>query len=262
MAHGMANGKEALMPTPTVPRKRATEILLAAIIAVTFLAGLGHVSILREIASFLIVEDSLEPAAAIVSLGGDGTPPFREIEAARLYRAGWAPLVVIVRGAHHQDSQPFKDLGNETKQPYELSRESLIREGVPASAILLIKDNAHNTFEELQAAFRALSAKESRVILVTSKYHTRRTRLTWNQVSRGHSRAIVRAADRDSFDAIPWPQERVVVLAVVREYLAVINAYTGFPISGWSDLNRIWITLTKFLNHNESPNLTSRSSPQ
>jgi uncharacterized SAM-binding protein YcdF (DUF218 family) len=235
----MANRKEALMPTPTVPRKRATEILLAAIIAVPFLAGFGRVSILREIASFLIVEDSLEPAAAIVSLGGDGTPPFREIEAARLYRAGWAPQVVIVRGAHRQDLQSLQARGNETtKQPYELSRETLIREGVRASDIILIKDNAHNTFEELQDVFRALSAKESPVILVTSKYHTRRTRLTWNQVSRGRSRAIVRAADRDSFDAIPWPQERVVVLAVVREYLAVINAYAGFPISGWADLNR------------------------
>ena len=226
------------MPTSIVPRKRATEILLAAIIAVPFLAGFGHVSILREIASFLIVEDSLEPAAAIVSLGGDGTPPFREIEAARLYRAGWAPQVVIVRGARRQDLQSLQDRGNVTKQPYELSRQTLIQEGVRASDIILIKDDAHNTFEELQAVFRALSAKESPVILVTSKYHTRRTRLTWNQVSGGHSRAIVRAADRDSFDALPWPRERVVVLAVVREYLAVINAYAGFPISGWADLNR------------------------
>ena len=50
------------------------------------LVGFAHVPILREMASFLIIEDSLEPAAAIVALGG--VPPFREIEAARLYRAG------------------------------------------------------------------------------------------------------------------------------------------------------------------------------
>ena len=57
-------------------------VLLAAML----LVGFAHVPILREMASFLIIEDSLEPAAAIVALGG--VPPFREIEAARLYRAG------------------------------------------------------------------------------------------------------------------------------------------------------------------------------
>jgi len=59
---------------------------VAVLLAGMLLVGFAHVPILREMASFLIIEDSLEPAAAIVALGG--VPPFREIEAARLYRAG------------------------------------------------------------------------------------------------------------------------------------------------------------------------------
>ena len=74
-------------------------VLLAAIV----LAGFAHVPILREVASFLITEDSLEPAAAIVVFGGH--LPFREMEAARLYRAGWAPEVVIVRGARREECE-------------------------------------------------------------------------------------------------------------------------------------------------------------
>ena len=35
------------------------------------LVGFAHVPIPREIASFLIIEDSLAPAAAIVALGGE-----------------------------------------------------------------------------------------------------------------------------------------------------------------------------------------------
>ena len=210
-----------------------TGILLAA----TVLAGFGHVPIVQEIASFLIVEDSLAPAAAIISLGGEGKPPFREIEAARLYRAGWAPLVVIVRGARHQDAQWFQDLTNDARQSWELSREALMREGVPPSAILLLKDNAHNTLEELQIAFRAFGPKNAPVILVTSTLHTRRARLTWEYVTKGRSRAIVRAVGRDSFDQTRWWQQREFARSVAHEYLGLINCYAGFPISGRGALN-------------------------
>ena len=68
----------------TNSRKRPTLTCLSFVLAGLVLAGFGHVPVLREIASFLIVEDSLEPAAAIVPLGGQ--TPFREMEATKLYR--------------------------------------------------------------------------------------------------------------------------------------------------------------------------------
>ena len=202
----------------------------AVVLAGALSAGFFHAPILREIASFLIVEDSLQPAAAILPLGGEGRPPFREIEAARLYRAGWAPLVVIVRGARHQDVQQFQDPGNDARQPWDLSCEALMREGVPPSAILVLKDNAQNTLEELQAASRALRSKESPVIFVTSTFHTRRARLIWEYVTKGRSQAIVRAVGRDSFDPTRWWQQRGFAWSVAHEYLGLINYYAGLPI--------------------------------
>ena len=82
---------------------------VAMLLAGMLLVGFAHVPILREIASFLIIEDSLEPAAAIVALGGD--PPFREMEAAKLYRAGWAPKVVVILGALWEEQQVLAELG-------------------------------------------------------------------------------------------------------------------------------------------------------
>ena len=137
-----------------------------------------------------------------------------------------------MRGARHQDAQQFQDPGNDARQPWDLSREALIREGVPASAILLLKDDAQNTLEELQAASRALRSKESPVILVTSTFHTRRARLTWEYVTKGRSRAIVRAVGRDSFDPTRWWQQRGFAWSVAHEYLGLINYYAGFPIPG------------------------------
>jgi uncharacterized SAM-binding protein YcdF (DUF218 family) len=193
------------------------------------LVGFAHVSILREVASFLITEDSLEPATAIVILGGH--LPFREMEAARLYRAGWAPGVVLVRGARREEWKALQDLGIRLTEGWELSREVLIRQGVPPSAILVPEQEAEGTLEELQAAFRALKPENRPVILVTSKYHTRRARLTWNYVTEGRSKAIVRAATYDPFDPTRWWRERRFVLAVVREYLGLVNYFAGFPVT-------------------------------
>ena len=111
-------------------------VLLAGVM----LVGFAHVPILREIASFLIIEDSIELAAAIVALGGE--PPFREMEAAKLYRAGWAPRVVIVRGARREESKALQNMGIDLGERWELSREVLIQQGVPVSAILVPEEEA------------------------------------------------------------------------------------------------------------------------
>ena len=197
-------------------------------LAATLLVGFTHVPILREIASFLIVEDTLQPAAAIVALGGQ--TPFREMEAARFYRAGLAPRVIIVRDAADDETRALKDLGIRVGQAWELSRRVLIQQGVPAWAILVPKGESGGTLEELQAAYGALRSKDAPVILVTSKFHTRRTGLTWRYVTQGRSRGIVRAASLDPFDPNQWWHTRRFALSVVREYLGLINYYAGFPV--------------------------------
>jgi uncharacterized SAM-binding protein YcdF (DUF218 family) len=201
----------------------------AVVLAVIVLAGFAPASLFRGVASFLIVEDPLEPAAAIVVFGGH--LPFREMEAARLYRAGWAPQVVIVRGARREESKALQDLQIEVTETWELSRKVLIRQGVPAAAILVPEEEAQGTLEESRVAVRALRPERLPVILVTSKYHTRRVRLTWNYVTQGRSKAIVRAAGRDPFDPARWWLEPRFALAVVREYLGLANYYAGFPVT-------------------------------
>ena len=139
-------------------------------------AGLGgpHAPLLRSVATALIVEDALEPAAAIVALGGQ--VPFRPMEAAELYRAGWAPRVVVVRGARLEEHQALRRLGIVLPESWEIEREVLLRRGVPASAILVPEGEAEGTLEELAIVARAIEPEGKPVILVTSKIHTRRVR--------------------------------------------------------------------------------------
>lgn len=199
------------------------------LVAGLLLAGLANAPILRGIADFLIVEDSLERAAAIVPLGGQ--TPFREMEAAKLYRAGWAPRVVIVQGASNTESQALRDLGIRKREAWELSREVLIQQGVPASAIVVLTSKAGGTLGELQAVYSAMTSKDAPMILVTSKYHTCRTRLTWQQVTAGKSQPIVRAATGDPFDPNHWWQRRSFALSVIHEYLGLIDYCIRFAVA-------------------------------
>ena len=208
-------------------KKRAVRYGSVLLVGIMLLY-IARVPILQELASFLVGEDPMRPAQAIVALAGQ--TPFREMEAAQLYRAGWAPVVVIVRGGLSEESQALKDLGIQTYEGWVVSREVLLRQGVPSTAILVPKAEAGGTLEELQSVARALRSKNAPVILVTSKYHARRTRLTWDYVTQGRSPGIVRPASRDSFDPAHWWRERQFVLAVVREYLGLVNYYAGFPV--------------------------------
>ncbi|MFQ5812670.1 MAG: YdcF family protein [Anaerolineae bacterium] len=198
--------------------------LLAGVTAVV----LTYAPLLRGLATFLVVEDPLRSAAAIVVLGGH--LPFREMEAARLYRAGWASQVVLVRGAQREEHRALRALGISPARGWELRRKVLLRLGVPSSAILVPEERAEATLEELRVVARTLRHNGAPVILVTSKYHARRVRLTWEYVTEGKSEGIVRPAQGDPFDVGKWWKERRFALAVVREYLGLLNYWAGFPV--------------------------------
>jgi uncharacterized SAM-binding protein YcdF (DUF218 family) len=212
-----------------VAPKRRTLWWVAAAFAAIAVAAVAHTSLLHWVATVLIVEDALEPAAAIVALGGQ--TPFRPMEAAELYRAGWAPRIVVVRGARHEEDHALRRLGIVVPQGWEIEREVMLRQGVPASAILVPEGEAEGTLEELAIVARAVEPGEQPVILVTSKIHTRRTRMTWEHVSGGRSRPVVRIAPDDPFEPAAWWRERRAALAVVREYLGLLNYWAGFPVA-------------------------------
>jgi uncharacterized SAM-binding protein YcdF (DUF218 family) len=209
-------------------RQKNRVVKYGSVLLAGVLLSFARVPILQSLATFLVVEDPLRPAQAIVALAGQ--TPYREMEAAQLYRAGWAPVVLIVRGGPSEESQALKNLGIQTYEGWDISREVLLRQGVPPAAILIPEAGPGGTLEELQAAAHALRSKDAPVILVTSRYHARRTRLTWNYVTEGRSPGIVRPASRDSFDPARWWRERQFILAVVREYLGLVNYYAGFPV--------------------------------
>src|SRR5712692_382261 len=94
-------------PEPRVARKAsqrrtaalaAASACLAAPVALVALAAWAVI----HVGGWLVVEDRLEPARAVVVLGGQ--VPFRAMEAARIYQRGLAPEVWLTRGPSSAES--------------------------------------------------------------------------------------------------------------------------------------------------------------
>jgi uncharacterized SAM-binding protein YcdF (DUF218 family) len=178
---------------------------------------------------WLVVEDPLAKARAIAVLSGG--MPVRAMEAAKLYRQGYAPEVWLTHSLEPGES--LKAMGIPFEGGEEVySTRVLIHEGVPATAIHVLEPAIVNTADEVSVISAALDREKNRsVIVVTSKPHTRRARLLWRKLAPGECRAIVRAASDDPFDPQHWWRNTRDALDVVREVLGLMNAWAGLPLT-------------------------------
>jgi uncharacterized SAM-binding protein YcdF (DUF218 family) len=123
-------------------------------------------------AQLLIVRAELPSADAIVVLSGSSTYRERTAWAAKLYREGRAPIVILTN-----DSLISGWDRVEERNPYfyELAAKELQQGGVPAEKIQIVSDIALGTYEEsLGLRDYATAHKLSRLLIVTSAYHSRR----------------------------------------------------------------------------------------
>ena len=201
------------------------------IILICVVAYLALPVILTSIGGYLIVEDPLERASAIVVLGSDS--PYRALEGAKLYREGWAPKVILTRPYRKRLFDTLESLGIHKKEVHELNYEVLLRSGVQPEAIVLIDQEVENTLTELKAVLQVLSPPSgTTLIIVTSKYHTRRTRKIWSYLSDENITGVIHwARDDDTvFDTERWWKNRDSIRMLVNEYGGLVNYWLGFPL--------------------------------
>ncbi|HEY2459188.1 MAG TPA: ElyC/SanA/YdcF family protein [Candidatus Acidoferrum sp.] len=196
--------------------------LLLMLAAICFL-GVGR---------WLVVQDPLEKAQAIVVLSG--RMPIRALEAAKLYREGYAPEIWLTRPL--EPAASMHSLGVEYEGEDFYNTRVLVHEGVPESAIRVLTPPIENTADEIRAIAAQMASPNSPttlrapVIIVTTKAHTRRVRALWRALAAKRGRAIVRAAEDDPFDAARWWRDTSDALDVLREVLGLLNAWAGLPL--------------------------------
>jgi uncharacterized SAM-binding protein YcdF (DUF218 family) len=122
-------------------------------------------------------------------------------------------------------------LGIERPQDHGYSRQVLERSGVPSSAIHVLGPKTVNTADEVRAISSRMDAVGGkRVIVVTSKSHTRRVRVLWQRLVGTRLEALVRYTSSDPYDPQRWWRSTPDAIAVTRECFGLLNAMLGFPI--------------------------------
>ena len=220
----MATSQNSAPAAVVAPRSRRRFIFAAAAFLFLTLALVAFFGVGR----WLVVEDPIGKARAIVVLNGG--MPVRALEAAELYRQGYAPEIWLTRTSEPGESLKSMGIPFEGEEVY--SARVLIHEGVPVGAIHVLEPPIVNTANEMRVISQTLQREKDRsVILVTSKPHTRRVRLLWRKLAPRYCRAIVRPATDDPFDVRHWWRSTGDALDVVREVLGIMNAWAGLPLT-------------------------------
>ena len=206
--------------TPRVYVRRSSSILT---LLVFIAAVIGFLCVGR----WLVVEDPLDHAQAIAVLSG--RMPIRALEAAQLYRQGYAKEIWLTHST--EPGKSLESLGVPYVGEEIYNTKILVHEGVPAAAIRVLDPPILNTADEIVVINAAVNAAPLRVvIIVTTKPHTRRVRALWRALTRDQSRAIVRAASGDPYDGDHWWRSTHDALDVVREVLGLMNTWAGLPL--------------------------------
>jgi uncharacterized SAM-binding protein YcdF (DUF218 family) len=168
------------------------------------------------VGQWLMVADPLEPARAIVVLSG--RVPFRAMEAAALYRDGLAPEVWLTNEIRTAEELALERLGVPAIRGDVYNRQVLERLGVKPDAIRLLSDGIRNTVDEIRIVAAELGrGGGERVIIVSSKVHSRRVRATWAGIVGASPKAIVRYARQEPYGAARWWRNTRDALDVSRE---------------------------------------------
>jgi uncharacterized SAM-binding protein YcdF (DUF218 family) len=198
------------------------------------MALLGVVAVLlpwgaSEVGRSLMVADPLEPAKAIVVLSG--RVPFRAMEAASIYREGLAPEVWLTKEVRTAEELALDRLGVPVVRGDAYNRAVLERLGVKPEAVRLLGDGIWNTVDEVRLIAVELGRDGGdRVIIVTSKAHSRRVRATWAALVGASPKAIIRYAREEPYDATGWWRNTRDALDVSREVFGLMNVWAGFPV--------------------------------
>ena len=191
-------------------------IVLVSFVILCALLYLVRRPILRFVGESWIVEDSDNPADALIVLSDDNYSGDRASHAADLYHSAMAPQIV----ASGRLLRPYAGVA-------EMMERDLESRGVPQTAIVKFPHRAANTREEAEALTGLVTGRGwKRVLVVTSNYHARRARFIFERVFRPGITVRVSAARDFEFDPSHWWESRL-------GRKLFFNEVVGYAVAWW-----------------------------
>jgi len=171
----------------------------------------------------LEVTDPLPRSAdAIVILAG--SIPDRVLEAVDLYRAGLAPRLLVSRERQRPADFPLRARGVRLPEGDEITLGALRQLGVPDAAVVWLRRRGRSTMSEARTIARWACAHHlHRLVVVTSRAHSRRARLILRRSLRPTIELAVRPSRYDTFPPWRWWRVRHHAKTVLREYEKLVH---------------------------------------
>ena len=179
--------------------------------------------ILTRIGNFLIVDDAVEKADIIEVLAGSSA--MRSQKAAELFFKNVAPKIVLTKMQPVHNDLELRHYGIRLLENHEEALEVLKALKVPVAAIEIVDGYNESTVDEARRIKDyAVQRGMNRVIVVTSSYHSRRSRLIFRRVFKGTGIQVsLRPAPEHShFGAQKWWRSREETKAVFLEYQKLV----------------------------------------
>lgn len=189
-------------------------VVLLFVVALCALVYFARHPIMRFLAESWVIDEPPAKADAIVVLGDDNYFADRATRATELYRQGVAQVIV----ASGRRLRPNASVS-------EMMVHDLVERGVPKEKIVSFTHDAQSTIEEAEALVKLVKEHRwSSVVIVTSNYHTRRTRYIYGKVFPPGIRVTVASARDGDFDPEKWWEKRQSIKLFTREVAGMAEA--------------------------------------
>ena len=190
-----------------------------------------HQYVLKKVGYFLVYEQEPQKADVIIVLNGRDTE--RSLAAVDLYNKGYADLIVMSRGAKQPGSDEFwKRVGSNFNGTIFFQR-AVAAMGVPEKSFRFIGNGVASTYDEALATREFLKKIGYKsILLVTSKWHSKRAYLTFRSALKNDAiKIVIQPSKYDSFDPEMWWKNKDDAELVSYEYMRLIYYILSFRIS-------------------------------
>lgn len=205
-------------------KSRLPLILLFSFLLLLLILFLFRLPLLQALGEYLVTQDSVEEAQIVVIL--QGSLPDRILHGISLYQRGYAQRVVMVRSHDFSCYDLMEEYGLELPGNVDLNHQVAVQLGVPQEDIIILPGKADSTFDEALIVNEYLQEEGvSSLYVVTSKYHSTRSKKIFTHVLGEERRVLSWPSPYDPFDPTIWWQERRQARNLLLEYLKLINFY-------------------------------------
>lgn len=185
---------------------------------------LNKQTLLTFAGNLLLSEDTPQKAEAIVVLNGG--VPIRILEAVDLYNSGFGEIIIFCKTTESSDYKKLKEFNIFYPVEHDINKQIAEEFDIPSSNIYMVNKKVNSTYGELESVKDFLIDNDiKKIIIVTSKFHTLRTRMIANKVFNREIDFMVIGTKYDGYKPNTWWKNRNATRNTISEYLKILAFY-------------------------------------